>query len=81
MKQGPPIYIADKHALPVEDEGEQVQELWFASSDTVESGKLKGALEGAERQALWDSQKAFVTERGPGKADDAEVEAAEQAAQ
>lgn len=66
MAKGPPIYLADKHGFPLpgdDDEankGIHLTQLWYSGTDTVLPAKLKGALEGEERQATWDNLKAFV---------------------
>ena len=54
---GPPVYIADKHAMPVPDGDTHICQLWFQSDGVERSAKLKGAKEGADRQALWDELK------------------------
>ena len=54
---GPPVYIADKHAMPVPEGDTHICQLWFQSDGAERSAKLQGAKEGAERQALWDELK------------------------
>lgn len=39
----------------------EVFQFWFASDDAVHSAKLKGSLEGAERDAFWAEKQAFLT--------------------
>jgi hypothetical protein len=60
MVKGPPLYLEDPLGLPCA-EGESAYELWYCSDNSVRSGKVKGALEGDERQKLWDEHKSFVT--------------------
>eukprot|EP00960_Hanusia_phi_P052594 761547-Hanusia_phi.AAC.2 len=37
-----------------------VVQVWFCSTNTEETARLKGALEGADRDNLWDSQKEVL---------------------
>mmetsp|Transcript_4405 Transcript_4405/g.13339 ORF Transcript_4405/g.13339 Transcript_4405/m.13339 type:complete len:181 (+) Transcript_4405:108-650(+) len=80
--KGPPIYIEDKHALPLPEGDDCVVRLWFASDGKEYSAKLVGALEGEARQKLWDELKAFLggeeaeeetEEKGTGKEADAKA--------
>jgi hypothetical protein len=41
---------------------EYVIRLWFASNNRECSAKLQGALEGEERDRLWESLKEFLVE-------------------
>ena len=61
MASGPPIWISDKHGLPMPEDGQDTHicKLWFMNGDKTESAKLEGALEGEERQKLWDDMKSF----------------------
>ena len=59
MKVGPPIWITDKHGLPLPEGDTHVHKLWFMNDNTEISGKLHGALEGKERLELWENMKAF----------------------
>ena len=61
--KGPPIWLADKHALPVPDDDTHVCRLWLARTGREYSAKLKGALEGDARQKLWDELSAFMPPR------------------
>lgn len=54
---GPPVWISDK-VMHVED-GEHITKLWFSSSKSTISAKLMGALEGDERNELWQRYKSF----------------------
>mmetsp|Transcript_6901 Transcript_6901/g.24197 ORF Transcript_6901/g.24197 Transcript_6901/m.24197 type:complete len:153 (-) Transcript_6901:92-550(-) len=60
VSKGPPIWLEDKHAFPLPDEDTHVVRVWFCSTNTEESARLKGALDGADRDALWDSQKEVL---------------------
>ena len=60
MRDGPPIWISDKHALPLPRGATHVCALWFMEGDVTETAKLDGALEGAARQKLWDDMKSFM---------------------
>jgi hypothetical protein len=44
--------------------------LWFQSDNTERSAKLYNALEGIERQQLWDELKQFIIVQGKEKGDD-----------
>mmetsp|Transcript_32150 Transcript_32150/g.58919 ORF Transcript_32150/g.58919 Transcript_32150/m.58919 type:complete len:160 (+) Transcript_32150:210-689(+) len=72
LKTGPPIYVSDKHAFPLDDENNDthVCKLWYALDGKERSGKLKGALEGDERDALWEELKEFIIEEGKEEGDD-----------
>jgi hypothetical protein len=81
LKSGPPIYIHDKHGLPLDDnddknEGEggssdtHVCKLWFASDGKEHSAKLTNALEGEERERLWQELKEFIIQVGKEVGDD-----------
>jgi hypothetical protein len=72
LAKGPPIYIEDKHALPLDDSigDTHVVQLWFARDNQEVSAKLMGAVEGEERQVLWDELKQFVIVEGKEAGDD-----------
>ena len=59
LEKGPPVWLADKHALPLPDDDTHVCKLWFSSSGEEVSAMLDGALDGAEREAKWDELKAI----------------------
>ncbi len=40
--------------------GEHVDELWYAEDDRIAPAKVKGALEGEAREALWAEHRAFM---------------------
>lgn len=74
LSQGPPIYISDPIGLPLRsddddddddtkveaEEGRHVHALWYSSDEQIRSAKLNGAVEGAERQKLWEELKEFT---------------------
>ena len=74
LTEGPPIYIHDKHAMPLYDpiHDTHICKLWFQRDNVETSAKLDGALEGAERQKLWDELKAFIVVDGKEAGDDDE---------
>jgi hypothetical protein len=75
LDAGPPIYISDKHAMPLPDNGDtHIIQLWYASDKKERSAKLKGAVEGEERQALWDELKQFIIVDGKEPGDEEEEE-------
>lgn len=54
LTKGPPIYIEDKHAMPLPEGETHICALWFSDNPSKEeSSKLKGAYEGEERSILW----------------------------
>mmetsp|Transcript_42657 Transcript_42657/g.114187 ORF Transcript_42657/g.114187 Transcript_42657/m.114187 type:complete len:137 (+) Transcript_42657:37-447(+) len=60
VNKGPPVYINDAHGLPLEEGETHVSKLWFCDDGTEVSAVLKNALQGEERQNLWDSQKEVI---------------------
>jgi hypothetical protein len=83
LKSGPPIYISDKHGLPLDEEGNDeegggvgcggdthVCKLWFASDGKERSAKLTNAVEGVERERLWQELKEFIITVGKEVGDD-----------
>ena len=70
LSSGPPIYISDKHAMPLPDDETHICTLWFAGDDTEMSAKLDGAVEGEERQKLWTELKSFIIVEGKESGDD-----------
>jgi hypothetical protein len=72
LESGPPIYISDPHGLPIqEDAGDtHIVTLWFASDNTERSAKLHGAVEGEERDKLWNELKEFIVVEGKEEGDD-----------
>lgn len=77
LASGPPIYISDKHALPLDDGDTHIINLWYASDGQERTAKLVGALEGKEREELWESLKEFIIVEGKEEGDDDDGEAAE----
>mmetsp|Transcript_27705 Transcript_27705/g.56551 ORF Transcript_27705/g.56551 Transcript_27705/m.56551 type:complete len:161 (-) Transcript_27705:145-627(-) len=75
LKTGPPIYVSDKHAFPLAEESDtHVCKLWYALDGQERSAKLKGAVEGEERDKLWEELKEFIIEEGKEEGDDDEGE-------
>ncbi|KAL7517586.1 hypothetical protein ACHAWX_004948 [Stephanocyclus meneghinianus] len=70
LKNGPPIYISDKHGLPLEEGDTHVCALWFAIDGQERTAKLKGAVEGEEREVLWKELNEFLIEEGKEEGDD-----------
>jgi hypothetical protein len=70
LATGPPIYISDKHALPLPENGDtHICNLWFSSDNQERSAKLEGALEGEERQQLWNDLNQFLIKEGQEEGD------------
>jgi len=74
LAKGPPVYIEDKHALSLDEADTHVVKLWFAKDNKEVSAKLKGAVEGDERDKLWEELKQFIVVEGKEEGDDAEEE-------
>jgi hypothetical protein len=71
LKDGPPIYISDKHGFELAEESDtHVCALWFAVDGKERSAKLKGAVDGEERESLWKELNAFLIEDGKEEGDD-----------
>ena len=70
LQTGPPIYIQDKHAFPLEEGDTHVVKLWFAADRQERSAKLQGAVEGDEREKLWQELNQFIIEEGKEEGDD-----------
>jgi hypothetical protein len=74
LAKGPPIWLTDEHALPLDDSDEKenshVCNLWFATDNRVVSAKLHGAVEGQERDDLWNELRQFIIQEGKEKGDD-----------
>ncbi|KAG7358261.1 hypothetical protein IV203_014848 [Nitzschia inconspicua] len=67
---GPPIYIEDKHAMPLPEGESHICTVWFAGDDTERSAKLDGAVEGKDRERLWNELKSFIVVEGKESGDD-----------
>mmetsp|Transcript_12994 Transcript_12994/g.19801 ORF Transcript_12994/g.19801 Transcript_12994/m.19801 type:complete len:161 (-) Transcript_12994:165-647(-) len=74
LESGPPIYVSDKVALPLPDGDEYVSKLWFACDNTERSAKLVGAVDGEEREKLWDELRQFIVVGGADEDDAIEKE-------
>ena len=72
LGKGPPIYLEDKHALPLDKGDEYVVKLWFASDGQERSAILEGAVQGEARDKLWAELKEFLIEEGKEEGDDAD---------
>mmetsp|Transcript_27981 Transcript_27981/g.34529 ORF Transcript_27981/g.34529 Transcript_27981/m.34529 type:complete len:154 (+) Transcript_27981:231-692(+) len=70
LEKGPPVYIYDQHGLALDDDEEYVVTLWFANDGQERSAKLKNAVDGEERQKLWDSLNKFLIVEGKEEIDD-----------
>ncbi|KAF1795461.1 hypothetical protein GQ600_18590 [Phytophthora cactorum] len=53
VAKGPPIWLEDKHALPVLEGDTHIIKVWFAKDNEERSAKLDGAVEGEARESLW----------------------------
>lgn len=64
LDAGPPIYISDKHAMPIPEGDTHIVKLWYASDSQERTSILDGAVEGEEKQKLWDELKQFIIVEG-----------------
>lgn len=55
--RGPPIYLEDVTALPIPENDTHIDKIWVQNLNLEISSVLENALEGEEREALWNSQK------------------------
>ena len=60
LTAGPPIWLADKNALPLSEGESHICKVWFSKDDREVTAQLQGAVTGEERQALWDNLKQFL---------------------
>jgi hypothetical protein len=60
VAKGPPVWLEDKHALPVPEGDTHVCQVWFAKTDEEKSAKLDGAIEGEAREKLWAELKELL---------------------
>jgi hypothetical protein len=70
LDKGPPTYVEDKHAFPLDDGETHIVQLWYASDGQERSAKLQGALEGEERDKLWEELRQFIIVEGKEEGDD-----------
>ena len=77
LANGPPIYLSDKHALPLDEGDTHIVKLWFASDNSERSAKLEGAVVGDVRDRLWNERKEFIIVEGKEEGDDDNEEGAE----
>lgn len=70
LAAGPPVHVSDKMGFPLDEGDTHVANLWYASDGQERSAKLDGAVEGEERQKLWDELKEFIVVEGKEKGDD-----------
>ena len=74
LEKGPPVYLEDKHALPLPENETHICQVWFAGDNTERSAKLDGAVDGEERDKLWEELKSFIVVEGKEPGDDDEVD-------
>ncbi|CAI5708609.1 unnamed protein product [Hyaloperonospora brassicae] len=60
VARGPPVWIEDKHALPLPEGDTHITHVWFAKDGDERSAKLDGAVEGEARERLWHELKQLV---------------------
>ncbi|DBA04200.1 TPA: hypothetical protein N0F65_004308 [Lagenidium giganteum] len=53
VEKGPPVWLEDKHALPVPEGDTRINKVWFARDNVEKSAKVADAIEGDARLALW----------------------------
>jgi hypothetical protein len=70
LAAGPPVYVSDPNGFPLVEGDTHVVRLWYASDNQERSAKLAGAVEGEEREALWNELKGFLIVEGKEEGDD-----------
>lgn len=70
LDKGPPIYVEDANGFPLEEGDTHVHKLWYMSDNQERSAKLHGAVEGEEREALWEDLRRFLIVEGKEEGDD-----------
>jgi hypothetical protein len=56
--------------LAIEETDTHVCKLWFAVDGQERTAKLKGAVEGEEREKLWNELREFIIVEGKEEGDD-----------
>lgn len=74
LAKGPPIYLSDENGFPLKEGDLHVYKLWYASDQTERSAQLHGAVQGEERDALWEELKEFIIVEGKEQGDDEDDE-------
>mmetsp|Transcript_39885 Transcript_39885/g.96231 ORF Transcript_39885/g.96231 Transcript_39885/m.96231 type:complete len:90 (+) Transcript_39885:399-668(+) len=70
LASGPPIYISDKHAMPLPDGDTHIVKLWYSSDSQERPAVLEGALQGQDRKKLWDELNEFIIVEGGEEGDE-----------
>jgi hypothetical protein len=70
LATGPPVYVSDQNGFPLPEGDTHVVNLWYASDNQERSAKLAGAVDGEEREALWNELRAFLIVEGKEEGDD-----------
>jgi hypothetical protein len=70
LAAGPPVYVSDPNGFPLPEGDTHVIQLWYASDNQERSAKLAGAVDGEEREALWNELKSFLIVEGKEEGDD-----------
>ncbi|CAJ1927995.1 unnamed protein product [Cylindrotheca closterium] len=69
LASGPPIYISDKHAMPLPAGDTHIIKLWYSSDSQERPAVLEGALQGQDRKKLWDDLSEFLIAEGTEEGD------------
>jgi len=70
LDAGPPVYISDKHAMPIPDGDTHIIKLWYSSDSQERSAVLEGALQGKDREKLWNELNKFIIVEGTEEGDE-----------
>jgi hypothetical protein len=70
LAAGPPVYVSDANGFPLPEGDTHVLRLWYASDNQERLAKLAGAVDGEEREALWNELRAFLIVEGKEEGDD-----------
>lgn len=72
LTTGPPVFLADANGFPLLPGDTHVDKLWYAADGSERTAKLVGAVEGDERDKLWNELREFLIEEGKEQGDEQE---------
>jgi hypothetical protein len=67
---GPPVSVSDANGFPLLEGDTHVVRLWYALDNQERSAMLNGAVEGEERETLWNELREFLIVEGKEEGDD-----------
>ncbi|KAL7688526.1 hypothetical protein Plhal304r1_c019g0069271 [Plasmopara halstedii] len=60
VAKGPPIWLEDKHAMPLPEGDTHIIQVWFARDNVERSAKLDGAVEDKAHELLWAELRQLI---------------------